>query len=77
MDVLSLGHNFGKEIETSLQQLFIYFCNNVNLGQWQAAKACLKQLEENKKIFKFDFDAILADDNSIEWLDNIGNSRQQ
>jgi hypothetical protein len=61
MDVLSLEHHFGKEIETSLQQLFVYFCNNINLGQWQSAKACLKQLDANKKIFKFDFDAILAD----------------
>ncbi len=60
MDVLSLEHNFGKEVETSLQQLFVYFCNNVDLGQWQAAKACLKQLEANKKSFKFDFDVILA-----------------
>ena len=61
MDVMSLEHNFGKEIETSLQQLFVYFCNNINLGQWQAAKACLKQLNANKNMLKFDFDVILAD----------------
>ena len=29
MDVLSLEHYFGKEIETSIQQLFHYFCNNL------------------------------------------------
>ena len=28
MDVMLLEHSFGKEIETSLQQLFTYFCNN-------------------------------------------------
>lgn len=61
MDVLSLEHNFGKEIETSLHQLFIYFCNNINLGQWQAAKACLQQLYANKKNFKLDIETILAD----------------
>ena len=59
MDVLSLEHNFGKEIETSINQSFIYFCNNINLGQWQAAKAFLKQLNVNKKSFKFDFDLLL------------------
>lgn len=61
MDVMSLEHNFGKEIETSLHQLFNYFCNNINLGQWQAAKACLKQLELNKNNFKFDLNSVLID----------------
>jgi zinc finger FYVE domain-containing protein 26 len=61
MDVLSIEHYFGKEIETSFQQLFIYFCNNINLGQWQVAKACLKQLDANKKSFKYDFDSVLSD----------------
>lgn len=61
MDVLSLEHYFGKEIETSLQQLFNYFCNNIYIGQWQMAKACLKQLDSNKKIFKFDFTSVLLD----------------
>lgn len=61
MDVLSIEHYFGKEIETSFQQLFIYFCNNINLGQWQVAKACLKQLDANKKSFKYDLDSVLSD----------------
>lgn len=61
MDVLSLEHNFGKEIETSIQQLFNYFCNNLNLGQWQAAKACLKQLIIFKKNFQFDLQQVLDD----------------
>lgn len=61
MDVLSIEHNFGKEIETSIHQLFNYFCNNINLGQWQIAKACLKQLDANRKNFKFDFNQILLD----------------
>ena len=61
MDVLSIEHNFGKEIETSIHQLFNYFCNNINLGQWQIAKACLKSLDSNRKNFKFDFNQILMD----------------
>lgn len=61
MDVLSLEHYFGKEIETSFRQLFNYFCNNINLGQWKAAKACLKQLSSNKKNFQFDLGSLLAE----------------
>lgn len=70
MDVLSLEHNFGKEIETSIQQLFNYFCNNLQLGQWHPAKACLKQLIAYKKNFQFSLDHVLLDivDNpSIYW----------
>lgn len=59
MDVLSLEHYFGKEVETSLRQLFNYFCNQINLGQWAAAKACLVQLESNKKNFDFDYSSVL------------------
>ena len=61
MDALSIEHNFGREIETSIHQLFNYFCNNINLGQWQIAKACLKQLDANRKNFKFDLNTILMD----------------
>ena len=59
MDVLLLEHNFGKEIETSIRQLFTFFCNNINLGQWQIAKACLKQLHSNKKNLKSDLNEVL------------------
>ena len=51
---MALEHHFGKEIETSTQQLFNYFCNHIYLGQWQAAKACLKQLFSSQAYFKFD-----------------------
>jgi hypothetical protein len=61
MDVLSLEHYFGKEIETSIQQLFHYFCNNLNLGQWHAAKACLIQLDACKKNFQFSLNSIIND----------------
>lgn len=59
MDVLSLEHYFGKEVETSLRQLFNYFCNHVNMGQWAAAKACLLQLESNRKNFDFDYSSVI------------------
>jgi hypothetical protein len=58
---MSLEHYFGKEIETSIQQLFNYFCNNFYLGQWSAAKACLKQLHSCQKNFKFDLTSLLLD----------------
>ena len=61
MDVLSLEHQFGNETETSIQKLFIFFCNNIRLGQWQLAKACIKQLEFSKKSFNFNLNDILND----------------
>ncbi len=61
MNVMLLEHQFGREIETSQKQLFTYFCNNFYLGQWQAAKACLKQLFECQNNFKFDFRSLLLD----------------
>jgi hypothetical protein len=72
MDVMLLEHHFGKEIETSIQQLFNYFCNNFYLGQWQAAKACLKQLLACQKNFKFDMNSLLMnliENPSCYWLD--------
>ena len=61
MDVMLLEHQFGREIETSQHQLFTYFCNNFYLGQWQMAKACLKQLHSSKTNFKFDLTTLLRD----------------
>jgi hypothetical protein len=60
-NALSLEHSFGKENETSNQLLFVYFCNNIQLGQWQSAKALLKQLETNKLNLKFDLSSVLQD----------------
>ncbi|RNA16342.1 zinc finger FYVE domain-containing 26-like [Brachionus plicatilis] len=60
MDILTLDHNFGKEIETSANQLFNFFCNNVNLGQWQIAKTCLKQLIQDKKLLFVNFDSVFS-----------------
>lgn len=61
MNVMLLEHQFGREISTSQHQLFTYFCNNFYLGQWQAAKACLKQLHACQTNFKFDLDSLLLD----------------
>lgn len=44
MDVMSLEHSFGNEFQTSIKQLFQFFCNNISIGQWELAKACLDQL---------------------------------
>lgn len=61
MDVLSLQHEFGDEYQTSIKQLFIFFCNNIHIGQWQQAKAALEQLLVNKECFKFDLNNLLID----------------
>jgi hypothetical protein len=58
--IMSLEHYFGKEVETSINQLFVSFCNNISIGQWQLAKACLRQLDANKKSLKFDLNAIMT-----------------
>lgn len=58
MDILALNHNFSKEIESSTNKLFIFFCNNVKFGQWQLSKICLKQLIEEKKTLSINFDEI-------------------
>ena len=37
-------HPFGKEEQVSRQQLFVAFCNNLYLGQWELARACAQRL---------------------------------
>lgn len=37
-------HPFGQEASVSLKQLFVAFCNNLKLGQWELARACLISL---------------------------------
>ena len=61
MDVMSLEHNFGNEFQTSIKHLYQFFCNNLSLGQWESAKACLDQLIINKASLKFDFNQLLID----------------
>jgi hypothetical protein len=48
MDLMSLEHNFGNEYQDSLKHLFTFFCNNISLGQWEAARACLDDLLASK-----------------------------
>ncbi|KAL5009258.1 hypothetical protein ScPMuIL_014839 [Solemya velum] len=40
----------GKEREYSMKLLFKFFCNNLYLGQWELARACLKQLHEESSL---------------------------
>lgn len=75
MDVMSLEHNFGNEFQTSIKQLFQFFCNNFNLGQWESAKACLDQLISSNEILKFDLNQLLTDiilDPTLYWLVHVG-----
>jgi hypothetical protein len=61
MDVMSIEHNFGNEHQTSIKQLFVFFCNNISLGQMDAAKACIEQLISNSAILSVDFNRLLID----------------
>ncbi len=61
MDVLSIEHSFGNEFQASIKQLFKFFCNNINLGQWEAAKACIDQLLANNDVLKFNFNELIVD----------------
>ncbi len=58
---MSLEHNFGNEFQTSIKQLFQFFCNNLNIGQWELAKSCLDQLMLNNDNFNFDINQLLID----------------
>ncbi len=52
---------FGNEYQTSIKQLFQFFCNNISLGQWESAKACLDQLISSKDVLKLDLNQLLTD----------------
>jgi len=41
---MDVEHSFVNEREKSVLLLFKHFCNNVYLGQWEAAKADARQL---------------------------------
>ena len=66
----NLKHPFGRENEVSVQLLFKSFCNNVYLGQWGLASACLKELHEQRDILGKDIVNILqhiAEDSHMKW----------
>lgn len=39
----------GKENEHSVKLLFKFFCNNLYLGQWELARACISRLHSEKQ----------------------------
>ncbi|KAJ8044497.1 Zinc finger FYVE domain-containing protein 26 [Holothuria leucospilota] len=43
------GHPFGDEEEVSKIQLFVALCNNLQLGQWELARACILSLYARKE----------------------------
>ncbi|XP_019625924.1 PREDICTED: zinc finger FYVE domain-containing protein 26-like [Branchiostoma belcheri] len=43
------SHPFGREEEVAVSQLFVCFCNNVSLGQWELARACVDQLHTHRE----------------------------
>ncbi|XP_023807372.1 zinc finger FYVE domain-containing protein 26 isoform X1 [Oryzias latipes] len=64
-------HPFGREAETSLQDLFKYFQRALQLGEWELASACVPQLisssgglsEKLKDIIK----AVICHPHSLRW----------
>ena len=45
-----INHPFGRENEFALKLLSRYFFNNVYLGQWEAAKASLLELNAQQSL---------------------------
>ncbi|XP_048448885.1 zinc finger FYVE domain-containing protein 26-like isoform X1 [Rhincodon typus] len=39
-------HPFGKEEDDSLERLFVFFCEQLRLGNWALAQACMPQLRQ-------------------------------
>ncbi|XP_070571338.1 zinc finger FYVE domain-containing protein 26-like isoform X2 [Ptychodera flava] len=44
-----MSHPFGNEAVVSTEQCFLFFCNNLSLGQWELASSCVTQLTEQTK----------------------------
>ena len=55
------GHLFGSEQEVSVLKLLRLFCNNLYLGQWEFAKACIDQLHAEGSFLKLEILDILRD----------------
>ena len=54
-------HPFGRENEVSLRQLFKFFCNNLYLGQWELARACVKELHQQRELLGLSIQDVLKD----------------
>ena len=61
MSKSSHGHPFGREDEVSCEQLFKFFCNNLHLGQWELARACIPQLHKQKSALHGNVENVLDD----------------
>ena len=55
------SHPFGRENEVSVKQLFQTFCINLNLGQWECARACIKELHEQHELTDLNIKSVLTD----------------
>ncbi|XP_069118425.1 uncharacterized protein [Argopecten irradians] len=52
---------YKEERRYSVKRLFRYFCNNLNLGQWEVARTCLHQLHHESKLIGRNIREILRD----------------
>ena len=55
------SHPFGRENEVSLKSLYQFFCNNIYLGQWELARACIKELNDQCDLLGIDIKDTLKD----------------
>lgn len=61
MDAKSAVYNAEAERLASLKLLYKFFCNNLVLGQWELAKACVQQLHRDGKSIDVNIGDILRD----------------
>ena len=44
------AHPFGRENEVSLNKLWQSFCNHLDFGQWEWARSCITELNEQREL---------------------------
>lgn len=52
-ELLAHKYHFGREHEASIQLLFRSFCNNLYIGQFELARASIKELHQQRSFLKY------------------------
>ena len=58
-EILSMKYPFGREHEASIQLLFRSFCNNLFIGQFECARASIKELHSQSSFLRHPVKEIL------------------
>ena len=61
MTLPSFTFPVAKEKEHSVQLLYKFFCNNLYLGQWELARACISRLHVEKQLISTEIRDVLLD----------------